>query len=65
MNTSEALEWLLEHQDEPDDDEDQPLPPLDEILNEEAGPSSSGALQGSRRSSVKDTVVKFFKKSNL
>lgn len=65
MNTSEALEWLLEHQDEPDDEDDLQLPPLDEILNEEAGPSSSGALQGSRRSSVKDTVIKLFRKSNL
>ncbi|XP_032455431.1 ubiquitin-associated domain-containing protein 1 isoform X2 [Nasonia vitripennis] len=40
MNTSEALEWLLEHQDDPDDDDDIELPSIETVLNE-AGPSSS------------------------
>ncbi|CAB0033109.1 unnamed protein product [Trichogramma brassicae] len=40
MNTSEALEWLVEHEDDPEDTEELQLPLLESIL-EEAGPSSS------------------------
>lgn len=64
MNTSEALEWLLEHQDDPDEEENLELPDLDEILDREAGPSTSGSLRGARRSTFKESVVKLFKKSN-
>ncbi|XP_058792490.1 ubiquitin-associated domain-containing protein 1 isoform X2 [Phymastichus coffea] len=47
MNTSEALEWLLEHQDDPDEEDNLELPDLDEILAKEAGPSTSD--QGSTK----------------
>ena len=60
MNTSEALEWLIEHQDDPDD-EDLELPPLDEpevIGNEESGapgPSATSSEPGNeRRRSLKE-----------
>ncbi|XP_011499025.1 PREDICTED: ubiquitin-associated domain-containing protein 1 isoform X2 [Ceratosolen solmsi marchali] len=39
MNTAEALEWLFEHQDDSDNDED--IPTLETILDADAGPSSS------------------------
>lgn len=64
MNTSEALEWLLEHEDDPADDEDIELPSIEAVLNE-AGPSSSGALEGARKSSIKTTIYKLFGKSNF
>lgn len=64
MNTSEALEWLLEHQDDPDEDDDLQLPPLDSLLNE-AGPSTSGALEGSRWSILRKSFKKSSSKSNF
>ncbi|XP_014215713.1 ubiquitin-associated domain-containing protein 1 isoform X2 [Copidosoma floridanum] len=42
MNASEALEWLLEHQDDPDDEEDLQLSSLNSFLGDQVGPSSSG-----------------------
>lgn len=64
MNTSEALEWLLEHQDDPDEEDDLQLPPLESLLNE-AGPSTSGSLQGSRWSFLRENFRKAFNKSNF
>ncbi|KAJ8688255.1 hypothetical protein QAD02_024050 [Eretmocerus hayati] len=61
MNTTEALEWLLEHQDDPDDDDSQ-LPDLSELLSDDSGSTSAGASQGSRRSSIKETFSKITKK---
>jgi hypothetical protein len=63
MNTSEALKWLFEHQDDSDNDED--LPTLEALLDAEAGPSSSSTIKGARKSSLKETVIKLFKKRNL
>ncbi|XP_043280301.1 ubiquitin-associated domain-containing protein 1 [Venturia canescens] len=67
MNTSEALEWLIEHQDDPDE-EDIELPPLEnsEIVHNEEngipGPSSSpGVAGGTRRKSLKEACVDLFK----
>lgn len=40
MNTTEALEWLIEHEDD-SDDEDLQLPVLD-LDSLMAGPSTSG-----------------------
>lgn len=59
MNTSEALEWLIEHGDDPDVEELE-LPPLDPDLDTEmGGPSSSGT--SSRKKSLKEACVDLFK----
>lgn len=63
MNASEALEWLIEHQDDADDDENEfELPSLDEEANVETpGPSSSSG--GARKRSIKDTCIDIIKGS--
>ncbi|XP_015521916.2 ubiquitin-associated domain-containing protein 1 [Neodiprion pinetum] len=59
MNTSEALEWLIEHGDDPDE-EDFELPSLDASLDvDTGGPSSSGT--SGRRRSLKEACVDLFK----
>ena len=65
MNTTEALEWLLEHQEDAEEEEDIQLPNLDEVVEGEAGPSTSGALGGARRRTFKESFIKLFKKSNF
>lgn len=67
MNTSEALEWLIEHQDDLDD-EDIELPALNGLEgigteeNSTSGPSSSvGASGGIRRRSLKEACADLFK----
>ncbi|KAL7302773.1 hypothetical protein TKK_0004816 [Trichogramma kaykai] len=52
MNTSEALEWLVEHEDDPEDTEELQLPLLESIL-EEAGPSSSSQEENRKPNLVK------------
>lgn len=66
MNTSEALEWLIEHEDDPDED-DLELPSLDLDLKEDTGgPSSSGTVENvggnsSKRKSLKEACIDLFK----
>lgn len=63
MNTSEALEWLIEHGDDPDE-EDFELPSLDASLDvDTGGPSSSGT--SGRRRSLKEACVDLFKGGNV
>lgn len=64
MNASEALEWLIEHQDDPDDQDEDELPSIDEAENitlPEPSSSSSGSAPSVRRKSIKDTCIDIFK----
>lgn len=64
MNVSEALEWLIEHQDDPDDEEDDfELPSLDlEPLDATPGPSSSSGVSSlGRKKTIKEACLDIFK----
>ncbi|KAK0166474.1 hypothetical protein PV328_004894 [Microctonus aethiopoides] len=68
MNVSEALEWLIEHQDDPDDDDEFERIFVDGglINNDAPGPSSPSISVGSgavRRKSIKETCLDMFKGS--
>lgn len=66
MNASEALEWLIEHQDDPENQDDEhefELPSIDETANITSSEpsSSSGSPTSVRRKSIKDTCIDILK----
>lgn len=59
---TEALEWLIEHQDDSDDEDDETDESLDSITDENvAGPSS---LASTKKKSLKDECIELFETGN-
>lgn len=61
---TEALEWLIEHQDDSDKEEDEDLDfPMDTIVDaNDAGPSTS---INTKKKSLKEAYIELFETGNL
>jgi len=62
-NMTEALEWLIEHQDDSDDEEDDGIDflPVDTTESNIASPSSS---LNTKKKSLKDACLELFETGN-